>query len=49
MMRLRVGAQTFTLVALVMGFAYSARDKRLEREAKKTERETLATLAAKTN
>ena len=49
MMRLRVCAQGFTVIALLVGFAYSAREKRLEREAKKAEHEALATLVAKTN
>ena len=44
MMRLRVGAQSFTVVTLLMGVAYSARERRLERAARKAEHEALVAL-----
>ena len=42
MMRLRVGAQGFTVVALLVGFAYDAQKRQKERAMKRAEREAIA-------
>ena len=42
MMRLRVCAQGFTVIALLIGVAYNAHGKKLERAAKQAEHEALA-------
>ena len=40
-----MGAQSFTVVTLLMGVAYSARQSRLERETRKLERDAALAVA----